>query len=170
MKNISIAQALAFTLSFAMSSFCQAFDPPERFRGVTWGSDKSAVSGLQHVKNDSGVALYSRRGDKLEIGGGELTEVLYGFYRDQFGYVVIQFAGTDSFYKVKEALFQTYGLGYQDNQFMHRYLWGLNAPVSINFEYKEIGKTGHIIYTFVAIDILRRTDIRERGREAKTDF
>ena len=62
---------------------------PKGFRGIDWDTDFANVEGEMFLAEDTQIKFYTRRDDKMTIGGAELARLTYGFYEGKFGYVFI---------------------------------------------------------------------------------
>ena len=76
------------------------------------------------LKEDAGASkYYARPGDDLSIGGAQVDQIIYGFYKNRMHVVRITTKGISNSLALLEVLRQAYGPGYQSNQFMQKYLW-----------------------------------------------
>jgi len=117
------------------------------FRGIKWGQDISTVKGLIFHSTDpsyGGVALYTREGDELRMGGAELELILYGFWQDKFCDVRISTKGFSNWSIFKAIVFEKFGEGYQGNEYIEKYTWwGEKAWMVL--DYNEISKEGKLV-------------------------
>ncbi len=96
-----------------------AFEVPEGFRGIKWGTTIAEVGAQFTLIEDStrGTKYYARKDDRLKIGEADVIRILYAFYRDRFFYVSVRFANLANFRPIKETLFAAYGPGNRPNQY-----------------------------------------------------
>ena len=81
------------------------------------------IRGLSKPKREAGMAVYTRGGDSLTIGSGELFLIRYGFKDGRLVLVSLDAHGDRNASAVLEALQAAYGPGEQENQFIRRYSW-----------------------------------------------
>ena len=145
------------------------------FRGLKWGTNIADAPGMVLIEDHPDAKYYRREGEKLAIGAAQLTEVTYGFYKGRFHYVSIQAEGFSAWVALRDAVFATYGKGYQPNQFIERWCWGVVFPqgvkdVSMGIQYSEITKKTRLHMSYVPIDAEEKADKAERAKGAKKDF
>lgn len=123
MKRFIIAAAVLAT--FSATAFAAGYkNEPDGFRGIKWGqrlSTRKDMRLLDHDKN--GNRYYSRRGDKLRIGGATLQSIYYRSHRHQFEAVVISASGSGNQDALLAALKHQFGAGARANQFENKYIW-----------------------------------------------
>lgn len=167
MKKISLV-VLFFLLSCV--SVASSFEnEPDGFRGVMWGAN---LKDLPDMVADGVVGdekWFKKNGDKLQVGEAELTDIVYGFYKDKFYTVIMGFDTFHNFKKVKEALFQKYGAGRQPNRYLERYLWmGENCTISLDFN--SMNKKGMIYYVYKSLLMEKNKDEKEKAKKAADDL
>lgn len=116
------------------SSVAGAFDnEPDGFRGIKWGAPFSAhAKELTLVEKGKDENYYLRKGDKMSIGGAELKQLAYGYWKDQFVSVFIETSGAGNKSALLEAFRSQFGSGYKPNQFMDEFLWrGATTTMSV---------------------------------------
>lgn len=96
---------------------------PDGFRGIPWGDNyenkKSELLPYQEGANN----FYSRTNDKLEIGGAELKDIYYGYYKNKLGVVVLHSLGASNKYALLGALQEKFGKGHKPNRYIDDYYW-----------------------------------------------
>ena len=131
-------------LVFLLPQSGWTIEAPNGFRGITWGTPLSKLTGMI-VADDSGqVKYYRRSGDSLSLGEAELKRISYGFYRDKFYSVLIEFEGKENFEKAKTHLLATYGETAKIGSTGTSYRWRTANGTSINLKYSEIARQGHV--------------------------
>ena len=116
------------------------------FRGITWGTPLSKLTGMV-VADDSGqVKYYRRSGDSLSLGETELKRISYGFYRDKFYSVLIEFEGKANFEKARTHLLATYGETAKIGSTGTSYMWGTADGASISLKYSETPQQGYVFF------------------------
>ena len=119
---------------------------PNGFRGIAWGTPLSKLTGMV-VADDSGqVKYYRRTGDPLSLGEAELKRVSYGFYRDMFYSVLIEFEGKANFEKTRTHLLATYGETAGMGSTGTSYMWGTADGASISLKYSETPQQGYVFF------------------------
>jgi hypothetical protein len=85
----------------------------EGFRDIKWGTEISLLKDMEEVEQDkpSGreIVWYRRKGDTLAMGGAELKNIFYSFWKREFESVWIDFEGEENFEAVKKELFERFG-------------------------------------------------------------
>jgi hypothetical protein len=84
-------------------------------------------------ENSGDSKFYARPSDDLSIGGAELSQLIYGFYKNRLQAVRMKTKGFINSQALLEVLRQAYGRPHQPNQFMESYLWfGSKVTISYN--------------------------------------
>lgn len=120
---------------------------PDGFRGIKWGTNITEIKDMQLVDSGKDSEYCYRKSDKMKIGDADIAEISYGFYKNRFYVVFVEYKGFLNFTKLKAVLFNLYGKPLQPNQFMEKYFWS-GRTVDIYFDYNEISKEGGIYYAF----------------------
>jgi hypothetical protein len=79
------------------------------FRGVKWGAHINDLSGLEYWSQEKGITYYTKKGDCPEIGGINLSAVLYGFRRSRLVCVNLIMDGGKNFSMLERALSDRFG-------------------------------------------------------------
>lgn len=112
---------------------------PDGFRGLQWGTNIATVKqSMVLIEDGDDTKYYSKMEDKLSIGEAKVSKIVYGFYKGQLYSGFINFVGYSNYSTLKLILFEKYGPGYQANQFMENYSWGLLAPITINLKPESV--------------------------------
>jgi len=130
---------------------------PDRFRGIKWGTNISELADLLLVESGKDTQYYCRKNDEMKIGDAGIDQISYGFYKNRFYVVLVEYNGFLNFTKLKTILFDQYGKPDQPNKLMEKYFWS-GTTVDIYFDYNEILKRGDIYYSFRPIQ-------QERAKE-----
>jgi hypothetical protein len=174
MKNIIIPVLLllnACTPPTVRDSNGTAFNAvhnlPNDFRGIAWGTNIASIQHEMTLTEEEGDSkCYARTNDKLSIGDAKVTDISYCFYKGRFYFAVINFSGITNYSFLKTTLFEKYGAGYQANQFMEDYTWGLGSTVTIDLNYSEVSGKGIIAYTQQEISQQKEADSKIKGKAA----
>ena len=133
-------------LSFSFPQSDWAAEAPNGFRGITWGTPLSKLTGMV-VADDSGqVKYYHRTGDPLNLGEAKLKRISYGFYQGQFYSVLMEFEGGANFEKAKTHLLATYGEAARIGSAGTSYMWGTADGASINLKYSKDTRQGYVFF------------------------
>jgi len=84
-----VASVAARTVSIPTTTMLMRNDPPG-FRGIAWGTPRSAIPGLMH-DGPATWETYVRRSDDLSLGMVRLTKITYWFFHGQFSSVTLDF-------------------------------------------------------------------------------
>lgn len=79
------------------------------FRGMQWGANPSAFSGLIKSKSDRTVQRFRKKNDRLTLGDVRLQSITYNFYKGRFMGVTIQARGAQNWGRLKRAAFEKFG-------------------------------------------------------------
>lgn len=145
---------------------------PDGFRGIKWGTHISSLSGMRYYRTDpsyGGVHIYIRVGDKLQIGGAKLDRIEYGFWQERFCGVTIYTSGSVNWYSLKDAVFETFGRGYQPNEFIEKYFWG-GTETGMILEYNEITEKGSLWMSSRKISKEMEEWDKRKAKEGAKDF
>jgi hypothetical protein len=133
-------------LSFSFPQPDWAAEAPNGFRGITWGTPLSELTGMV-VADDSGqVKYYYRTGDPLNLGEAKLKRISYGFYQGQFYSVLLEFKDGANFEKAKVALLTTYGEATGIGSTGTSYRWRTPDGTSVNLKYSKDTRQGHVFF------------------------
>jgi len=136
----------AFLILSSLPAF--AFqNEPDGFREIKWGTNISELTDMLLVESGRDSEYYCRKNDKTKIGDTNIDQISYGFYKNRFYVVLVEYTGFLNFTKLKAILFDQYGKPDQPNQLMEKYFWS-GRTVDIYFDYNEILKKGAIYYAF----------------------
>jgi hypothetical protein len=121
-----------------------AFQAPDDFRGIHWGDPVSGVKGMAAVDDAVPVRYYHRAGDPLKLGAATLKTLRYGFYRDKFYSVLMEFEGAANFDKVRDHLLASYGEAARvTGQSLQ---WGDPKGFFIRLKYSDVTHQGYVFY------------------------
>lgn len=119
---------------------------PDGFRGIKWGQNISTVPGLKYVEtypDHGGIQEYTRKGDKLKIGGAKLKTIKYRFWRNKLYSVAILIEGSANWAGLRDAVFEKFGQGNQSNEYIERYSW-FGETTRMELKYSEILEEGYL--------------------------
>lgn len=110
MKNRTFLPFYVVLILFLCYSMAFSGEHPKDFRGLTWGTHISKVSGLVLQKEgEQGIKFYSRPSDKLKIGDGEVDAIRYKFLKNQLIGVVFDFKNYDQYLNLKSLFLDIFG-------------------------------------------------------------
>jgi hypothetical protein len=168
-KNILIIAILLLL----PSSILAFQNEPDGFRGIKWGTDIAALSGMTYESTDpswGGVKKYSRKGETLSIGAAKLTTIHYCFWRDKLSSIEIKYKGYDNWTGLKNVLIEKFGMGGKPNRYMEHYIW-FGPITAISAEYKELRRSGLVIMFSREIEAQQQQyEIENAKKGAKTGF
>ncbi len=146
LKAILIALCAGAAISVAPTPQAAA----GQFRDLNFG--QAPTRDMVPTLPDSGLSCYVRPSDDLRVGTGKLASVKYCFWNSHLMTVM----GTTSGLLNSDALFETlqakYGEGYQSNEFIPRYIWGLNSPLNIMYERNSITNDALVYYSDASLE------------------
>jgi hypothetical protein len=147
-----------------------AFDPPQGFGGIKWGSPIVELGDQFTLVDERGDGtFYARKDDRLKIGDAEVTGIIYGFYKHRFYYVSVRFSRPTDFRAIKDNLFEAYGPGERPRQDMEQYFWD-SAEVFIMLGYSEVSQRGRLVYFYNPIAEQQTADEKARAKEEREDL
>jgi hypothetical protein len=153
---------------------------PTGFRGKDWGTNISEFTDMVFLKdygnfpdNYGDQKFYIKNNDNMKIGEADLDRVIYGFYKNRFYYVSIEFKGLRNFSSIKETLFQTYGV--VDQPIFEKTLWdtlyGWNGDkVEIMLVYTTSSQDGDLFYCYQPINEEMGRDKRLKAKSGADDL
>ncbi len=143
------------------------------FRGLTWGMHISKiVKELTYIKTDpssGGVKKYTRKIDKLEIGGAKLKVIFYDFWQDKLIGVSIHFTGFTNYINLLQTAKKRFGHSYRPNRFMEKYIWH-GQPTYRSIEFSKITKKGSMV--MMSEELSEKMDAYDNqiAKEGQKDF
>lgn len=81
------------------------------FRGIKFGTEVSAVSGLRLLKEFGPLKVYAREQESLSLGNGEASNIVYRFLNGKFMDVGVFASGRDNEVALKQLVEMAYGAG-----------------------------------------------------------
>lgn len=142
---------------------------PEGFRGIKWGTNIAELPDMRLLEDAGNSKYYIRKNDKMKIGDADLERVVYGFYEERFFAVLIDFNELSNFLKIKETLFQQYGVCFRPNEFTELYYW-MGIDVYIGLKYNEFLAKGDVVYFFKPIQDEMADDEKENAKKGTSDL
>jgi len=118
--------------------------PDERFRNLRWGTETSALKGLQKIKaaeRPDDIAEYSRTKEDLKLGEIELKSIHYAFWRDRLYMVTIRTQGRSNYTALHDEVFKHFGQGYRADHSLEKYLWS-DTPNDMVLQYSQDSQQG----------------------------
>jgi len=147
------------------------------FRGISWGTDLSQRPDMGQIEapkipTDSGV--WTREGDKLQIGEAELTEIYYITYKTRLMGILVKCRGRENFQALKRALSAQYGPLSQPNEFIEQFIksgiTSTREKVIMSLDYNEFSETGIWVVSFKPLCDQQERDKEVAARAAGKDF
>jgi hypothetical protein len=145
---------------------------PDGFRGIKWRTNIKNLSDMKFEGKAGATSYYHRQGDKMKIGSAMLDDIGYGFYKNEFYIVMIQFHSLINFDALKSTFFQQYGPGYQHNRYQEDYYWGLRdgSDVVISLEYNKVSKKGAIFFEYQPLSKAEKAERKRKAKAGKDDL
>jgi hypothetical protein len=109
----TLGQALVLILMLVCVSQAWAFkNEPNGFRGFIWDSPLSEHADVLVLKTTgNNIEVFTRKHDKLKIGGAVLSKLYYGYYKDRFVDVAMEADGEHNVDALKAAFEAHFGPG-----------------------------------------------------------
>ncbi len=175
-KKIWLAGLMILTVGL-WSNFCFAAyktgSEPDGFRGIKWGTDISTLSGMRYLGTDpswGGIKGYTRKNEALHLGSAKLKRIEYNFWRGKFFSVWVITQGYTNWAGLRDAVFEKYGKGYQDNKYIEYYRW-LGSVTGMGLQYNEISERGELYMFSKEIDKQQKAYQKQKAKEgAETGF
>jgi hypothetical protein len=123
-----------------------ALDEKNGFRGAKFGTPLSAFKNLRLLE-DGYWKFFSRTDESPTFGGGTLTEVGYGFYKEELGAVIVKASGPNCDL-VLEGLKALYGPPVQPDRTVKNFVWD-GQKVSLSFDSSQSAKGCYA--TFISV-------------------
>jgi len=143
---------------------------PTGFRHIAWETPFSKVQS-QMVLAEKGKTsnYYTRKNDKMTIGGASLTAIYYRFYNKKFSAVMIVTKGIGNKKALIEAFEAQFGQPEKPNQFIDNYFWrGTTARVGIVCN--SVSNDCHSTMESMNMISVEKADEQKTAEKAKGDF
>ena len=162
MRLARIALIAVFSLLcaplWAQEASIATLDEKNGFRGARFGTAVTEFKDLKLIE-DGYWKFFRRTNEVLYLGGGELTEVGYGFYKDELGAVIVKAAGSLNCESVLHALTASYGKATQPDKGVKSYFWD-GRKVTLSFDHDEQSNTCYA--TFISVQEHERATADEQ--------
>lgn len=142
MKHLPSISLALLLLTLPLAS--QAFQAPDDFRGMRWGTPLAEQRGLAALDDAVPIRYYQRANEPLILDGAALKNLFYGFYRDQFYSVLITFEGRANFDKARGHLLAAHGKA--DRSKGDTLQWGATNDFFIHLKYSDAARQGYAFY------------------------
>lgn len=142
MKRLLPNLLLPLLLAFPLGSL--AFQAPDDFRGLRWGSALAGAPNLTALDDAVPIRYYQRRNDPLVLGDAALKKLYYGYYRDRFYSVLMVFEGRANFDKARDHLAATHGPASRGSG--NTLQWGATDQFFIHLKYSDDARQGYAFY------------------------
>ena len=140
---------------------------PDGFRGIKWGTSIDDLAGMEYYRTDSsygGTQVYTKKNEDLKIGAANLKLVEYSFWQGKFCSGRIYTVGSTNWYGLKEATFEKFGAGYQDNKYIKTFDW-FGTRTMMMLEYSEITEQGTLFLFSPVINEQQEAWKKRKARE-----
>jgi len=140
---------------------------PDDFRGIKWGTNISTLSDMECISTDpsyGGSKVYTRKSDVLHLGDAELKGIGYYSWRGKFCAVWVRTEGSTNFSGLREAVFEKFGRGYQDNEYIGFYVWRGDIT-SMTLGYNEVSERGNLFMSSEKISKQQEAYIKQKAKE-----
>jgi len=158
---------LICTVAFALDSKFKPGSEPDGFRGIKWGTDISTLQDMKHYSTDSsygGIENYTKKKDKLKIGGANIDRIIYGFWRGKFSSVDIYIEGYVNWAGLKKVSFEKFGKGLQLSEYIEEYYW-FGETTNMRLKYNEISEVGRLYVWSKVIEIQQVNYDKQKAKE-----
>jgi hypothetical protein len=96
-------------------------DASNGFRDLSFGS--APLADMRLVEDDGDEKFYQRSTDDLSVGSGHLASITYDYYKYRLLGVELETRGLANSRALLDTLKAAYGVPYQPNGFLQRYMW-----------------------------------------------
>ncbi len=170
MKKYIIILFVIFHFSFIKGQNLKALDDKDGFRDYKFGDTITKFTNLKLTEKskDGKTAYYNKTDDKLKIGESDVT-IDYVFYEGHFYEVFMETKGLSNSKGVLKVLNELYGNGYQDNQYIEKYLW-FGSKVTLYYKENSVTNDAIISISSEPIRKKRKLDEELKIKEAKKDM
>lgn len=159
-------------LILLVSSVSAFKNDPEDFRGIKWGTTIDSLDDMKKISIEDDLHNYSRLNDKMTIGDAKLDIINYIFWDNKFLAVSISGNGFSNFINLKNAVFKSFGAGFQFNEYIEEYKWGIGKfdKTLIILDYNEISEKFHLFLYNKQYWLEREEFKQEKAKDAINDF
>jgi hypothetical protein len=99
---------------------------PDGFYGIVWGTPPPEVEGITHLGESAErdrFQVYARPFETLAPEGIVPESVEYEFWKGRFTLATVRISVLAVFIRLRDALFERYGRGYEPSERVERYYW-----------------------------------------------
>ncbi len=166
MKKTFIVAFLIY--SVAMMNLAHAVQgEPDGFGGIKWGAEMKPPLDLSPLPGaKDGESFYEKKGEPLNMGKAGIESIKYGFYKNKFFEVIIQYKSASNFKKLKEMLEEEFGSGKRPNILFEQYFWDW-PNVNVDLYYNPNRDEGRIIYYYKPIEKQKTADKKDEENKKK---
>ena len=140
---------------------------PDGFRGIKWGTSIDSLAGMKYYRTDpsyGGTQVYTKKNEDLKIGAANLEEVEYSFWQGRFCSGRIHTVGFSNWSGLKEATFEKFGAGYQDNEYIENFVW-FGTQTTMILRYSEVTEEGTLVIVSAVINEQQEAWKKRKARE-----
>ncbi len=127
MKKVILSILLVILIeSMGFASIPDFKNSPDGFRGLKWGDSVSALGvNAELIRNEPKIETvqYSKKGEVLSLGGADLSQVVYFFWKDKFISVMLICKSPSDFHPLKEVAIERFGNPVKPNRYIEKYGW-----------------------------------------------
>lgn len=161
---LGVVMATVATLAWAMKN------EPNGFRNLSWGTEQSTVASEMTLDEDGDrTKFYTRKGDKMQIGGAELSSIAYGFTGGRLHHVFIKTQGVANRVAIVDAFTAQFGSPYKPNRYMNTYYWN-GSVTRIIISCNSIRDECSVILSSTEIDKQEEAAKKAAAENAASDF
>jgi len=121
---IKLVFAIFLACIFGQASAEKVENELDGFRSIKWGDNiKSNIKEMKFVGKSKDKKYYTRKGDKMSIGGADLALIMYGYYQERLATVKIVTDTESNKYALLKAFESQFGNPYRPNEFIEYFLW-----------------------------------------------
>ncbi len=136
---------MLMTLIILSTGASYAFkNEPDGFRGIKWGTNINTLNNMTVVESVGDTHVCKRIGDEMKIGNAELTSLTYFFWKGKLLGIAINTKGYTNWSAFRNAVFEKFGKGHQENRYIEYYIWGSfsRGTSAMSLEYNEFSEIG----------------------------
>jgi hypothetical protein len=117
------------------------------------------------LKEDAGDSkVYFRPRDELTIGEAHVDRLVYGFYKNRLGSVLIETKGFSDSRALLDVLRQAYGYGSKPNQFMEHSIWR-GARVIVSYDENSLTRDARVWFFSIPLTDEEKADKERKAKK-----
>lgn len=151
------------------SGSLQALSDKYGFRDAHFESPPSAFSDLVLASPGKVTKGYYRRNDSKKIGGAQVANIYYSFYKGKLASVLIKTKGLGNSRALLDALKAQYGEPEKPNQFLEEYEW-LADRVKMSYKQNSVTDDATIVMFSTYMLVQQKEDEATTAKKAASDL